>query len=297
MRNFTRLILSVAAVASAAICADAQERTDLLWIAGEATPWGWSLDDASCIAATAEDPTIYTGTLYLEADKDFKFLTTFDWGNTELRPVVSCKPDADGKVKLTSISGDDNDFKIQVSESANYLITVNTATMEATFAKSEYQATHINFATIFMTGDATSGGWSIDAGTVMRQNPQIPYAFAATDTELNVGSFKIFYIMKGARSFDSKYFYFRDANDNGKMVLNSSEDNKWNISEAGKYDISANTEALLISIAPAQAGIDDIRADEAPATYYNMQGIRVSNPSAGQLLIKVQGNKSSKIRF
>lgn len=297
MRNFTRLILTVATAASAAICANAQERTDLLWLAGEATPWGWSLDDASCIAATAENPAVYTGTLYLDANKDFKFLTKFDWGNTELRPVENCKPDADGKVKLTSISGDNNDFKIQVSESANYLITVNTTTMEATFVKSEYQATHINFATLFMTGDATKGGWSIDDGTLMRQSTQEPYSFAATDTELDAGSFKIFYIMKGARSFDSKYFYFRNATDNGEMVLNSPEDNKWEIAESGKYDVKANTEALTISITPAQAGIEGIETEAAPATYYNMQGMHVSNPRAGQMLIKVQGNKSSKILF
>ena len=297
MRNFTRLILSVAAFATAAISAGAQERTDLLWLAGDATPWGWSLDDASCIAATAENPDIYTGTLYLVADKDFKFLTKFDWGNTELRPLQNCKPDADGKVKLTGITGDDADYEIQVAESANYLITVNTATMEATFAKSEYQASHINFASIFMTGDATKGGWSIDDGTLMRQNPKQPYVFAAADTELNAGAFKIFYIMKGARSFDSKYFYFRDAADSGKMVLNSTEDNKWDIAEAGKYDVVANTEALTISIAPAQAGIGGIEAEAAPAVYYNLQGMPVANPRAGQLLIEVRGNRSSKIIF
>ena len=81
------------------------------------------------------------------------------------------------------------------------------------------------------------------------------------------------------------------------MILNSPEDNKWDIAEAGKYDVKANTEALIISITPAQAGIEGIETEAAPATYYNMQGMRVSNPRAGQMLIKVQGNKSCKILF
>ena len=49
----------------------------------------------------------------------------------------------------------------------------------------------------------------------------------------------------------------------------------------------------------AAAGIDGIVADgdDSEAVYYNLQGVRVSNPSAGQLLIKVQGNKATKLLY
>ena len=45
------------------------------------------------------------------------------------------------------------------------------------------------------------------------------------------------------------------------------------------------------------AGVDGIEADgtEAPAEYYNLQGIRVANPQAGQLLIRRQGKKATKV--
>lgn len=36
-------------------------------------------------------------------------------------------------------------------------------------------------------------------------------------------------------------------------------------------------------------------AEDAPVVYYNMQGIRVKNPVAGQLLIRVQGKKATKV--
>lgn len=54
-------------------------------------------------------------------------------------------------------------------------------------------------------------------------------------------------------------------------------------------------------IAFGSAGIGEIATDSkledlnAPVEYYNLQGIRVLNPEAGQLLIKRQGSKASKI--
>lgn len=45
-----------------------------------------------------------------------------------------------------------------------------------------------------------------------------------------------------------------------------------------------------------ESGISDIYApDNAPAIYYNMQGIPVENPSAGQALIELRSGKASKI--
>ncbi len=45
-------------------------------------------------------------------------------------------------------------------------------------------------------------------------------------------------------------------------------------------------------------GVNTINADldaEAPVEYYNLQGVRVDNPAAGQLLIRRQGNKVEKV--
>lgn len=45
------------------------------------------------------------------------------------------------------------------------------------------------------------------------------------------------------------------------------------------------------------AGVNDVIADEdvnAPVEYYNLQGVRISEPAAGQLVIKRQGTKATK---
>ncbi len=46
------------------------------------------------------------------------------------------------------------------------------------------------------------------------------------------------------------------------------------------------------------AGIDEVEADsDAPAEYFNLQGIRVANPAQGNIYIKRQGSKVTKIAY
>ena len=45
----------------------------------------------------------------------------------------------------------------------------------------------------------------------------------------------------------------------------------------------------------SEAGVENIEIDNnAPAVYYNLQGVKVANPENG-VFIKVQGNKTSKV--
>ena len=45
------------------------------------------------------------------------------------------------------------------------------------------------------------------------------------------------------------------------------------------------------------SGVDNVAADNvnAPVEFYNLQGIRVENPAQGQLVIKKQGSKATKL--
>lgn len=47
------------------------------------------------------------------------------------------------------------------------------------------------------------------------------------------------------------------------------------------------------------SAIEAVEAAEAdaPVVYYNLQGVKVANPAAGNLYIRVQGNSSAKVRF
>ncbi len=48
----------------------------------------------------------------------------------------------------------------------------------------------------------------------------------------------------------------------------------------------------------AEGGIENVTATtdvNAPVEYFNLQGVRVANPEAGQLVIKRQGSTVTKI--
>lgn len=300
MNTFTKLAFAAMAI-TASFTASAQDRADLLFIVGDATPGGWSLDDATALVSN-NDPNVYQGTLYLTADKEFKFLTTYDWGNNEYHPSEGAKvlPGEDGIVKI-ALNGDDN--KITVAESANYLVTVNLNTLEASITKSVYQDTEIKYASLFAVGDALPTTWDVNKGLVLYQNPETPYVYSRAGFELSTGVFKIATCLKGAGTWAAKYWYFADVNDPAKMALGQDGDNKWNVAEVGTYDLTANT--LTNDIELKKVGDNGTLANltlngvaSAAATYYDLQGARVLNPAKGQIVVRVDANgKASKVRF
>ncbi len=53
---------------------------------------------------------------------------------------------------------------------------------------------------------------------------------------------------------------------------------------------------VLVLHKEAQAGIADVAADEnAPVEYFNLQGVRIAEPAAGQIVIRRQGTKVQKM--
>ncbi len=77
--------------------------------------------------------------------------------------------------------------------------------------------------------------------------------------------------------------------------------------ESGKYAYTVTALGDDIKSEPspmayvelATSGIADVAADatDAPAVYYNLQGMRVSQPAAGAVYVRVQGGKATKVIF
>ena len=52
---------------------------------------------------------------------------------------------------------------------------------------------------------------------------------------------------------------------------------------------------MTLSVTEGTVGIDSVVAEEnAPAVYYNLQGVKVANPENGVYVVR-QGNKVSKV--
>lgn len=80
--------------------------------------------------------------------------------------------------------------------------------------------------------------------------------------------------------------------------------NPWNITdfstafENGVVKFTVDWANMVVTITAGASGIEGIAADNAaPAIYYNLQGVQVANPVAGQVYIRVAGNQASKILF
>ncbi len=80
--------------------------------------------------------------------------------------------------------------------------------------------------------------------------------------------------------------------------------NAWNISdfstafENGVVKFTVDWTNMTVTITAGASGIEGIAADNAAdAVYYNLQGVQVANPSAGQVYIRVAGGKASKILY
>lgn len=300
MKNTLRYALGLSLVCSF-IYADASSADRRLYIVGEALNYGYTLNCAQALLATPEMPDVYSGTIYLKGNEDFKFMENNDWGGTEYG-VMTDNPIV-GDITLSSGKNDEGYNKIKVSESGNYYMVIDTKNLSATIEKSAYQTTPIEYCSLFLVGSSTPGGWSVDEGTPLYQSKETPVVYSNNDVYLTSdGSFKIAKTIKGGGTFNADYWFFRDANDNEKISTDDTDDRQWSVPEDGNYAVNVNTLDNSISLKKASGdttGIDDVISDTANdegAIYYNLQGVRIEKPSSGIFLMKTHSGVK-KIRL
>ena len=182
----------------------------------------------------------WTGTLTADGE-GFKFVTSRNfWPG-----YVKASDDPDDmtlRYSETELSGED-DRKFRISETATYKIDVNLLTLAVNITK-EGEAV---FNTLFMIGDATPGGWTIESATEMEMTSDGVYTWSGV---LNSGSLR-FVVTDTA--FQPGYWKANDDPADMTMVysetgLSGSEDRSFNITEDGEYTVTADTKSLTLSI-------------------------------------------------
>lgn len=291
MKNFTKKLLCGAALFMITIVSNAADR---LLIVGDAVWGGYSIDNSIVMFNSDADPDVWKATVNLKADSEFKFLTTTDWGGLEFRAGDSDVTLISGvEASLFSSESNSNDCKFKVDETANYDIVCDIKNGKITVTKAAYQTNAIYHTGLWLVGDATPGGWSIDNATAMEQNATDPMKFTVT-AELVNGEFKI--AINKHTGFGQTMFV-RDAADNGKIVFGG-DDNKWNITKSGKYDITVDLAAMTISVKEHQtAGLNtiDTTDTETVPVYFTLDGKKVNSLQAGGYYIIRCGTKTVKV--
>jgi len=288
-KTFTHFVLCCLLMALGSISAKAADR---LLIVGDAVWGGWSIDNSVEMLRTTEQPDVWKATVYLKANSDFKFLTTTNWSNLEYRAGDNTVTLASGvQGKLVSSAENVNDNKFQVSEAANYDIVCDLEQKTITVTKSAYQDYELNFPALYVVGDATTGAWELPKASMLKQDTSNPVVYSG-NVSLTAGEFKL--CVNTQTGFGQTFFQV-DPNDAGKMVFGG-DDNKWQITEAGDYDISANVKDMTISVKKHDAtGISMIatETDGAPE-YFTLSGVKVSSPVSGVYVKRVNG-KCTKV--
>ena len=275
-------------LAASTLTVQAAER---LLIVGDGVWGGWSIDNSIVMMNDAAQPDVFTATVSLKANSDFKFLTETEWGKLEYRAGDAGVTLSDG-VSAALVSSDDNsnDNKFQVGETANYSIVCDLAAKTVTVTKAAYQDDEIKHTALWLVGSATTGGWDLGNATMILPSDDNPMVFRGT-VDLLEGEMKI---AVNKYTGYGQTFYLRDAADKTKMVFGGA-DNKWNITKEGQYDVEADVKNLTISIKEhTSTGINNMETTAtATAEYFTLSGVRLSAPAKG-ICVKRLGNRVVK---
>lgn len=287
-------LLAIALMAGSAIYANSTEIPSgitTLYLVGEASPSGWSLDEAPAFTSDGDGIFTWTGDL-----KTGQFKITLS--NTSFNALVSSVQDNEG-MKINVPMGmaycdgsEDNDWKWYNNEAGKYTLIVNLkdATLTATQEIKE----------LYMVGGAVPGsGW--DRGNAPELTRGADGIFTWTGM-LDAGDFKF---VTSRSSWNSVVAMNVDeAVVIGKKMpvqLNGeggNRDYKWTIGTAGKYTIAVDTNAMTLLVTdPDTTGIEAVgTSDNTPAVYYDLSGVRVDNPSNG-VYICVRNGVVSKVKL
>ena len=287
-KTFTQRLLGCMLLAASTSTVQAAER---LLIVGDGVWGGWSIDNSIVMMNDAAQPDVFTATVSLKANSDFKFLTETEWGKLEYRAGDAGVTLSDG-VSAALVSSDDNsnDNKFQVGETANYSIVCDLAAKTVTVTQAAYQDDELKHTALWLVGSATTGGWALGNATMILPSDDNPMVFRGT-VDLLEGEMKI---AVNKYTGYGQTFYQRDAADDTKMTFGG-DDNKWNISKAGQYDVEADVKNLTISIKEhTSTGINNMETTATTtAEYFTLSGVRLSAPAKG-ICVKRQGNRVVK---
>lgn len=201
--------------------------TETLYLIGDATPNGWSADNATAMDKVTDAPWKFTWTGNLTAG-DFKFITTL----TQFLP--SYNKGADDTRLIYRSEDAQPDEKFHITEAGPYNVNVDLLALTITVTKSEAPP----YSRIWIVGDATPNGWNIDAPNEMTKSALNPFVFKYNDM-LAAGEFK----MPVTTGNWGALFYRPSVNHPAltatDAILSAGDpDNKWQITTAGPYKIA-----------------------------------------------------------
>ena len=303
-----KTILSIIMAVAGSAMALAENPAELYMIGG-ATEGGWSWNDVTVMTPVEGQTGVYSYTGALKAF-DFKIYPERDdnWsGKAAYHPETeNCEISKTGVASDKIVLTNEQDYKWLVKDAGVYTITVNidAMTISATYVGESEQP-----KTLYLIGDVC--GWNIDNPTPCKSEGDNVYVYTG---EFQAGW--IFQAMREKGNWMADFIVPTEAttleNPSGsvKAIVNipeaglennacesSSDHSKaWTVEKAGTYTLKFNLNDWTLNVTPngSTGAIEIVTDANAPAEYYNLQGVRVYDPAGGLYLVR-KGGKVSKV--
>ena len=215
---------------------------DYLGLVGDATVINDWVPQGIPMVKSAANDKLFTYTGFLKSGELKIHTQNADWGVGDwIMPVTNGQSITDAS-HIIVLEGNTTDNKWQVTsvDEGIYAISINVEDMSVSFTKVDY------YPNLYLVGDATPGGWSLDNATAMTVDAGNPAIFTWTGN-LTSGNFKIATNLTFEGNFDwihplsnAQSLALTDA----AFVLSggSSTDYQWAIGgiDEGLYDVTVN---------------------------------------------------------
>lgn len=218
-----------------------------IWIIGNATPAGWNVPSTIELKKKNQVEFEYEGPLY---EGELKFMLQNDKGfecdylmaETNGASIFSTKMIRKNYPETNDAN--DTKWKVNLSETGNYRITLDTYMMEITFEKIEIPD-NLPIKAVWMTGSATATQWKTPFEIAFNSDEK--EGTFVWEGHLNTGEIK--FPLSNTQGFECDYLM---PEENGTLVTDAEtmerknypdsqkNDYKWIVNEAGKYKISLN---------------------------------------------------------
>jgi len=241
-----RLTFDLEAWTIAVECIGEFKPTPVLYLIGEATPGGWSWDSAIAIEAQKDNDQLFIWEGELGRGI-FKAALTKDFSAPFYRPTTpNCEVSDAGVASHEMVFTTEPDDQWLVTVAGTYRLTFNTAdmTFDAVCLSSQSAP-----EPLYMIGDATAGGWSLDAAAEFTPVAGIEGEYTWTGT-LTTGTFKACKI----KDFSAPFYRPSSANCEVSadgitahdVIYTTEPDDQWKVVTEGTYKITLNIVNMTI---------------------------------------------------
>lgn len=221
---------------------------------GEATPWGWSLDNAEEMTANGG---IFTWQGKLIRNAEFKFLTQRDWWPGLVHDINSDDPYAIIYAPTEKVGDVNMDNKFKVDKTGEYKLTIDAKSSNALKLTvelvKEIEEGPIEVNELFILGSATVTGWSLDQ--MYKLVDEGNGIFTIRCALLASGEFR-FPLQKEANKW---WPCLVQGETEGTLALGQSDgdNNPFRVAEDGVYDLRLDINAMTITMTLTDEDMDN----------------------------------------